>query len=259
MMQAKRVEQVAVRPPLPPPGLAARHAEALYRPVPPVGCDDDGYPISDDKPVESIAHGQTRDYLASALRTRYRDRPDVCVAADLGVYFERGNRRALLVPDFMIAVDVDGRGNRHSFKVWDEGRVPDLALEILSPKTWRRDLRVKPDLYRDLGVREYWTVDVVGLVARSIVGRQLIDGDYAEIRAAPSGGYPSEVLGLELHRVAGKLRLRESVTGEFLPDHTELTERYQEATAKASREAAARRDAEARVAALEEELRRLKR
>lgn len=36
---------------------------------------------------------------------------------------------------------------------------PDLVVEILSPGTKRRDLTLKRDLYRRVGVREYWLVD----------------------------------------------------------------------------------------------------
>ena len=36
---------------------------------------------------------------------------------------------------------------------------PDLAIEILSPVTARRDTTLKLQLYQDAGVREYWIVD----------------------------------------------------------------------------------------------------
>jgi Uma2 family endonuclease len=36
---------------------------------------------------------------------------------------------------------------------------PDLAVEILSPGTRSRDLRLKRDVYQRTGVREYWIID----------------------------------------------------------------------------------------------------
>lgn len=36
---------------------------------------------------------------------------------------------------------------------------PDLAVEILSPGTRSRDLRLKRDVYQKTGVREYWIID----------------------------------------------------------------------------------------------------
>ena len=36
---------------------------------------------------------------------------------------------------------------------------PDLAIEVLSPSTWRRDLTAKREAYARSGVREYWVVD----------------------------------------------------------------------------------------------------
>jgi Uma2 family endonuclease len=37
--------------------------------------------------------------------------------------------------------------------------VPDLVIEVLSPKTRRADQRTKLQIYRDAGIPEYWLVD----------------------------------------------------------------------------------------------------
>ena len=58
-----------------PPSLATRHARALYRPVPPVGYDDEGHPENDSAAVESDTHERLRAYAVGALRVHHAARP----------------------------------------------------------------------------------------------------------------------------------------------------------------------------------------
>lgn len=221
--------------------LARLHSRALYRPVPPVECDDDGYPYRDGRPVESTLHDDLRIYAKGALRERYAERADVFVASDLGLFFERGDRRALLVPDVLVSFGVD-REHRLSYKAWEEGTTPDFVLELLSARTWRRDVAAKPPLYEAIGVGEYWVFDPISKLPEPIVGRRLdAAGVYRPVREQSGGGYHSEVLGLDLIVHGDGFRFRDPTTGEILPDHLESE--------------AKRRAAEARVAELEELLR----
>ena len=80
----------SVLPLAPTQGLAARYADVLYRPVPPVDCDDDGYLFRDHAMAEGTKHDRTRAYLGTVMRERFRLRPEVCVASDLCLFFERG-------------------------------------------------------------------------------------------------------------------------------------------------------------------------
>ena len=224
------------------------HARALYRPVPPVGFDDDGYPCEDNKPVESTVHDELCAYAKAALRVRYAARREVLVASNLGVFFERGDRSALLVPDVFVALSA-GRGDRSSYKAWEEGSVPDFVLELLSVNTWRRDVEVKPPLYEALGVREFWIFDPLGRLSEPMIGRRLnASGSYRPVPALRGGGWRSDVLGLDLVLHPGGFRFRDPATGEVLPDAVE-------AATQRDKEASARQAAEARVAELEALLR----
>ena len=166
------------------PSLARLHSRALYRPVPQVECDDDGYPYRDGAPVESTLHDTLRSYASGALRARYQARDDVFVAAELGLFFERGDRKALLVPDVLVSFGVDPE-NRLSYKAWEEGAIPDFVLELLSVRTWRRDVAAKPRLYEAIGVREYWIFDPIGKLPEPIVGRRLDAGGGTRKAATP--------------------------------------------------------------------------
>ena len=230
------------------PPLSVVHARALYRPVPPLDFDDDGYPFGDSSHVESQRHFDARAHFVAALRARFADRDDVFAAADMGLYFERGNRRALVVPDAMVVFGI-GEHPDLSYKLWEHRKVPDLVLEVLSKYTWRKDVYEKPPLYAALGVREYWIFDP--LRQRRDGGgplegwRQEGDGVWRPIAVSGTGdGFASEVLGLEMLADGKALRLREPGADAVLPDFAEASRLRAQAAARADEEAA-RADEEA--------------
>ena len=202
----------------PPVPLSVIHADALYRPVPPVEYDDEGYPGPDGKVSESTRHTTTRAYGLLALQTWFRNRPGTLVASELLMLFEEGEPSAALSPDLMVVFDA-GNPDRSSYKVWREGdRVPSFALEVLSASTWRKDVRVKPGLYAALGIREFWLFEPFGT---DLVGHRLVGDGYRPIPPLRGGGSRSRVLGLDLVVETGGLRFRDPATGEVLPDHLE--------------------------------------
>ena len=248
------VRRRAVRPPLEP--LSVVYAGALYQPVGPVGCDDDGYPYEDSAAVDNSDHNIVSGYIKSVVGERYTDRDDVFVDADLGLYFEQGNRSALVAPDVLVALGVEG-GSRMSYKIWEEGKPPDLVVEVLSDRTWRKDLRAKPGLYEALGIAEYWSFDQHRvsddpplIVRRLENGTYRVEGDGMTAR--------STILGLDIRVEGILLRLHDPATGLDLPDYNEAVAMYRQAQARATAEGEARQEAERRVADLEDQLRRSK-
>ena len=242
--------------------LSVVHAKALYRPVPPVELDDEGYVCRDGKMPESTLHGSLLIFTLASARELLKHR-NACVAYDLALLFERGNPAAVLAPDLLVALDA-GDHHRSSYKLWEEPKVPDLALEALSLKTWRKDVEVKPGIYRDLGVREFWMVDLLGKLPEPLLGLRLnAPGDYESIPVSPSGGYRSEALGADLVAQGDDLRLRKHTTGEVMLHYPEALSRHrqeqverQAAEARADSAEARADSAERRVAELEERLRR---
>ena len=61
--------------------------------------------------------------------------------------------KTVIQPDVLIVCD---RGKYRNGRVFG---APDLVVEVLSPSSRKRDLRIKLAKYYDAGVREYWIVD----------------------------------------------------------------------------------------------------
>ena len=178
-----------VRRTAPPLPLSVTHAEALYRPRPPVGYDDEGYPFEDSKVSESTKHDDVLSHFRMAAFTLMVDQPDTMVQRNLLILFEEGNPRAAVEPDVTVSLGV-GRHPRNSYKLWVEGKPPDLVIEGLSERAWHRDVEVKPALYRDLGFLEFWQLDPIGRTPDPISGYRLngvSTGQSRRARPGPTG------------------------------------------------------------------------
>ena len=92
----------------------------------------------------------------------------VVVAAPMDLDLGTGT---VVQPDVIVIV----KGNRGVIRGKKITGVPDLLVEILSPSTRRRDLRLKRLRYERAGVREYWIVD---RNARAVSQFVLRDGTY---------------------------------------------------------------------------------
>ena len=88
------------------------------------------------------------------------------------------------VPDLLIAFDVDSslyyRSN--GYVISEQGKPPDLVLEVASESTAGRDLGVKRDYYAAFGIPEYWRFDETGeYYGDRLAGERLVDGVYEPI------------------------------------------------------------------------------
>ena len=211
------------------------------------------YPSSDGKPLaENDAQLHAILYAVGTLREYYAEHPDVYVSGDLLIYYEEGNPRVSVAPDAFVVFGVEDRV-RMNYKVWEEGKGPDFVLEVASRSTWREDVERKPAVYAGLGVREYFLFDPLGeYFAPRLQGYRLVEGAYERMAAVESIDrtltLASEVLGLELRaRPDDEMRFREPNATEDLRSHGEEAAARRTAEARARRESAARRAAEARA------------
>ena len=233
----------------------------------------------DQKVPVSTAHDELSRALCTGLVSRYRRREDVFVAHDLFVYFDgRRTEAARLAPDLLVSFGAPKR-LRGSYAVWEEGKPPDFVLEILSESTWRRDVRAKPGLYQQMGVREYFLFDPHGHIDPLLRAWRFADGRRERLPVVDVAdgmrGVHSEALNLHLchtvpwrlryegHPQAGLLRWHDPSTGRLLETAAEMERRADDMERwaddmerRAAEEARARRALESRVAELEARLRR---
>jgi Uma2 family endonuclease len=203
--------------------------------------------------AETQLHLDQIIYLFFALSQFFAAVPDVFVAADLLVYYKEGYWRQRVAPDVFVARGVrDAKAKRRSYRVWEEGALPEVIFEITSSSTRREDTTKKRALYQQLGVPEYFLFDPLGDYLRPrLQGYRLDNGEYAAIPPRADGSLLSERLGLEIHMRDGQIRLFDPHAQRWLRSAEE------EATARDA-ETVARREAEERAAAAERELAHLR-
>ncbi len=225
------------------------------------------YPESDGKPI-----GETDTHRKEIIRhiellEDYCCGQKVYVSGALLVYYVEGDPRRYVVPDAFVAKGIVPQ-DRRTYKIWVEGKAPDMVIETTSRRTRRKDMRIKPELYARLGVKEYFLFDPLGeYLDPPLQGHRLDGADYRRIEPAEDGGLDSHELQLRLRLGEGHLDFVRWDTGERLLTRAELREREAELrkreaeraareAERAEREAEARQAAEAEVARLQAELAR---
>jgi Uma2 family endonuclease len=222
------------------------------------------YPTSDGKPMaETDVHRDLMFDLIKSLQDYYADDPLTYVSGDLLMFYERGNKRRHLAPDVFVVRGVP-KHRRLNYLIWEEGKGPDLVIEVTSKSTRKEDLTSKRDLYRDtLQVSEYFLFDPLAEYLRpQLQGFRLLDGEYVAIRAI-EGRLPSVLTGLHFEAHGNQLRLYDPTLDRWLPTPQEKVieaeARSREAEARSREEVAARRAAETELEQLRREVEALRR
>jgi Uma2 family endonuclease len=222
--------------------------------VPPLPTEDE-LPYDDGEPLESARHRQQMDLLIDALHQWLEAHRDAYAAGNMFVHFwdERGQRRDFRGPDVFVALETSPR-ERKSWVVWQEGKAPDVVIELLSESTAKHDKTTKKAFYQDcLGVREYFWYDPFD--SQDLAGFVLADTTYEPIAPDPRGRLISPLLGLALARWRGKYQgveatwLRwETPDGRLLPTRAEAQAQRADQEAQHAKQEAQRADQEAQHA-----------
>ena len=128
----------------------------------------------------------------------------VYLAEEMGVVYPGAE---VFTPDVLAVVDVEQPEDdeRMAWVVADEGRGPDLVLEVLHRGDRKKDLVDNVERYASLGISEYFIYD---RAKQQIHGYRLASPNARRYqRIVPqSGRYHSSVLGLDLVLQGGSLR-----------------------------------------------------
>jgi Uma2 family endonuclease len=229
------------------------------------------YPESDGKPVaESELHMLQLLTLLFVLRTYFANQQDVYVGANMMMYYVEGDPKQSVAPDVFVVMGVP-KHVRRTFKVWQEGKAPDVVIELSSRGTKYEDTGTKRGLYEALGVQEYFIFDPQREYLNPPLRGYFLRGEGYHVEIGER--LKSDVLGLELRVEQEELRLYDSQTGLLLPTPQETTnllgeaeerlekteERLQKSTAQLQDEISARKEAELQAERLRAELDELRR
>jgi Uma2 family endonuclease len=219
--------------------------------VPPT---EDELPYSDGEPMESERHVLQMHLLIEPLRLHWSGRPDGYVGGNMFVYFSLEQTRGehFRGPDFFAVLGVPKR-ERKSWVVWQEGKGPDVIVELLSASTASVDKGEKKRIYQDeLRVPEYYWYDPF---SAELAGFRLSEGRYRPLKPDRQGCLKSSLLGLVLRRWEG---VYEDVPATWLRWATEdgglLPTRAEQERERAEQEKARAEQAEARASRAQEAL-----
>lgn len=188
---------------------------------------------SDEPPLETELHLRQIILLLQCLERVWQERQDFYACGNMTIYYSPRQRKSehFRGPDFFVVLGTQ-RKPRKSWVVWEEdGKYPNVIVEIMSPSTADTDRNLKKEIYQDtFRTPEYFWFDPDSL---EFQGFQLVTGRYQDLQPNENGWLWSQQLELYLGIVDGKLRLFTS-EGELIQTPEEAAKQA-EAAAESAR------------------------
>ncbi len=195
---------------------------------------------SDEPELESDLHRDQIELLLACLKWYWRSRDNFYATGNLTIYYseDRITTREFRGPDFFVVLGCTNRPRR-SWMLWvEDGKYPNVIVELLSNSTARVDRTTKKELYQDtFRTPEYFWFHPETL---EFQGFRLMVGKYEAITANASGWLWSQQLELFLGIYQSQLRYF-SPEGELVLTPLELAEVAQQQAEAAQQQAEAER------------------
>jgi Uma2 family endonuclease len=213
--------------------------EAGPMPLPPTDL------LSNEPPLETYQYLQQMLLLLKCLEWLWQDRNDYFAAGNLTIYYSMRQLKSedFRGPDFFVVLDTEKRP-RKSWTVWEEdGKYPNVIVELLSDSTAATDRGLKKQIYQDsFRTPEYFWFSPDTL---EFEGYALTHGQYQPITPNHQGHRWSEELSLFLGIHNGMLRFFDA-EGRLVPTPeeaaTQAISRADQAESRADRLAAKLRE-----------------
>lgn len=175
---------------------------------------------SDEPPLETELHLRQIMLLLQCLEWVWHDRQNFYACGNLTIYYSPRQRKSeqFRGPDFFVVLGTE-RKPRKSWVVWEEeGKYPNIIVEILSSKTAKTDRGFKKQIYQDIfRTPDYFWFDPESL---EFQGFHLLDGQYQPLQPNSQGWLWSQQLELYLGIQDTKLRLF-TTEGQLIPTPVE--------------------------------------
>lgn len=179
---------------------------------------------SNEPEMESFPHLMQMLLLISCLRWQWRDRQNYFVGGNMTIYFSPRQKKSEFFrgPDFFLVLDCDPNPKRKSWVVWHEdGKYPNLIIEILSDSTADIDRGEKKQIYQDIfRTPDYFLYDPYRAV---LEGYHLVEGRYEAIPLNSEGKMWSAQLEMFLGIHRDQLRFF-APDGQLIPTVEELVD-----------------------------------
>lgn len=220
----------------------------------------DELPYDDGVPMETARHRLQMELLIASLQPWLDQREDGFIGGNMFVYFSELQIRNqdFKGPDFFAVLNVP-KGERKSWVVWGEdGRTPDVVIELLSESTAEADKTSKKQIYQNnLKVENYYWFDP--FKPDDWAGFKRENNKYKTIPLTPENQLPCPALGLALTRWNGSFQGIETTWLRWITVDGELLLTYEETERQRANAERQRADAEQqRADQAEQELARLK-
>ena len=165
--------------------------------------------------------------------------PANLVSDEVPVYYANTDpatgRTPYVVPDTLVVLGIDTQAvwDRNGYDLRQVGKPPDFVMEVASHTTYLRDTVEKREIYREMGVPEYWRFDPSGGThfGQPIIGEGLVNGIYEQFPvmgyADGAIGSTSALLNLDFRWGSGRFRIHNPATGAEYENPREANDNLQ--------------------------------